>query len=116
MLRHLKVSLAQQDPGKPRHGSKMPRFEQQRLLDIPDRVVIFAHEVIDGGSLVPAFSKLRRLLDYLIEGVKSQPQIMSAHRGDTTYQQVRDNRIIDLPPSLPDLLGDTGTLYKIVSS
>ena len=94
----------------------MSRFEQQCLSDIPNRVVIFAHQVIGRGSFVPTFSKRRRLLDYLIERVKSQPQIMSAHRGDAARQQVLDDQIIDLSPSLPDFLSDTGTLCKIVSS
>lgn len=77
-------------------------FELQCLLDVLFRGWVVAHEVMQGGTAIPAFGVLRRLLDETGEGGEGRLEILARHLGRAGIKQGLDRRILVGEPVLPD--------------
>ena len=74
------VATLQENESHTRQRAKMSRFQGQRLLDVPDRLVKAVHQVVRGGAFVPAFRKVGRHLDYAVELLDRRREVAGGHR------------------------------------
>ena len=66
----------------------------------------FAHQIVNGGPLVPSLGKVRRLLDQLVETFQRNGVLLLDQRYDPCLHQAVDRVVVGLRPDLPDLLLD----------
>ena len=86
--------------------AEMARLEIERALDVEHRGAEVAHQIVQGGALVPALGEVGRLLDHPIEALEGDRGTGLRHRQHALLQQQVDLRVARLAPDPPDALLD----------
>src|SRR3989454_12325186 len=84
-----------------RKRPEMARVARERLAAVGDRARVILCQVSDGGALVPALGKRRRLLDQSREDRLRGRQIVTLDRLDPLAQERVQLRIARSVPHLP---------------
>jgi hypothetical protein len=103
------------DVHQPEAGERadMPGLELQGAVDVGERLLVIAHQVVERRPLVPALGEVRLLRDDRIELLQRRSVPRRAHRLGAFGHQLVDRRIMGLEPDGPDLRLDLQRRHRI---
>src|SRR4030095_5089947 len=88
-------------------GPEVARVALHHLVAVLERLLVLAHQEIDGGPLVPAFREVGPPLDDRGERGDGGRSLAAAHLLDADLEQVVGLRVAGAAPHLPDrVLGE----------